>query len=221
MRSVSSAAPCHDGICGWSARGYTRSALCRAFVDQLGNRGIGDIPALTSWLAKAGQRVLQLLPLNEMAPGQHSPYFGAQLDGHRSHLHFGRAVPDFLTAGGVASLSGDDRHMLAHVRNSPRIEYTKVRALKQRALEAAFSRFFETEWSRDTDRAGRLKAFIAEQAWWLDEYVLFRAIHSTEKERPWTQWPAALRRRDPLVLARLRRELSKEVLFQAYLQWLA
>jgi 4-alpha-glucanotransferase len=30
---------------------------------------IGDIPALTSWLAKAGQRVLQLLPLNEMAAG--------------------------------------------------------------------------------------------------------------------------------------------------------
>ena len=28
----------------------------------------------TAWLAGAGQRVLQLLPLNEMAPGQQSPY---------------------------------------------------------------------------------------------------------------------------------------------------
>ena len=35
---------------------------------------IGDLPETTSWLAAAGQRVLQLLPLNEMAPGQQSPY---------------------------------------------------------------------------------------------------------------------------------------------------
>ena len=35
---------------------------------------IGDIPALAAWLAAAGQRVLQLLPINEMAPGQQSPY---------------------------------------------------------------------------------------------------------------------------------------------------
>ena len=35
---------------------------------------IGDIEPITAWLAGAGQRVLQLLPLNEMAPGQQSPY---------------------------------------------------------------------------------------------------------------------------------------------------
>jgi 4-alpha-glucanotransferase len=182
---------------------------------------IGDIPAVTSWLANAGQRVLQLLPLNEMAPGQHSPYSAISAMAIDPIFISVAAVPDFLTGGGVASLSGDDRHMLAYVRNSPRIEYAEVRALKQRALEAAFSGFFETEWSRGTDRAGRLKAFITEQAWWLDEYVLFRAIHSAEKERPWTEWPAALRQREPLILAQLRRELSKDVLFQAYLQWVA
>jgi 4-alpha-glucanotransferase len=182
---------------------------------------IGDIPALTSWLAKAGQRVLQLLPLNEMAPGQHSPYSAISAMAIDPIFISVAAVPDFLVAGGVASLSDDDRHLLAYVRNSRRIEYVTVRALKQRALEAAFSRFFATEWSRETERAGRLKAFVAEQAWWLDEYALFRAIHLTEKERPWTEWPSALRRREPLVLAQLRRELSKDVLFQAYLQWIA
>ena len=37
--------------------------------------------------ADAGQRVLQLLPLNEMAPGQQSPVLGDQRDGDRSDLH--------------------------------------------------------------------------------------------------------------------------------------
>ena len=35
---------------------------------------IGDLVPLTAWLAGAGQRVLQLLPINEMATGQQSPY---------------------------------------------------------------------------------------------------------------------------------------------------
>ena len=35
---------------------------------------IGDLQPLTRWLSGAGQRVLQLLPINEMAPGQQSPY---------------------------------------------------------------------------------------------------------------------------------------------------
>ena len=35
---------------------------------------IGDIGPITAWLAAGGQRILQLLPINEMAPGQQSPY---------------------------------------------------------------------------------------------------------------------------------------------------
>ena len=35
---------------------------------------IGDVAPMTKWLAASNQRVLQLLPINEMAPGQQSPY---------------------------------------------------------------------------------------------------------------------------------------------------
>ena len=35
---------------------------------------IGDLVALTAWLADGGQRALQLLPINEMAPHEQSPY---------------------------------------------------------------------------------------------------------------------------------------------------
>ena len=35
---------------------------------------IGDLAPLTAWLAAGGQRALQLLPINEMAPSQQSPY---------------------------------------------------------------------------------------------------------------------------------------------------
>ena len=35
---------------------------------------IGDIVPVARWLASAGLRVLQLLPTNEIAPGDISPY---------------------------------------------------------------------------------------------------------------------------------------------------
>ena len=63
--------------------------------------------------------------------------------------------------------------------------------------------------------------FLSEQAWWIEDYALFRAIHVHEGERPWTEWPEALQRREPSAIDHARRELSREVLFHQYLQWLA
>src|SRR5579864_1682351 len=43
-------------------------------TDSWGIGEIGDLRAVIQWLTGAGQRALQLLPINEMAPGQQSPY---------------------------------------------------------------------------------------------------------------------------------------------------
>src|ERR671918_2157098 len=69
---------------------------------------IGDIETMTLWLAAAGQRVLQLLPINEMAPGQQSPYSAISamaIDPIYIHIP---AIEDFVALGGEAALSPDD-----------------------------------------------------------------------------------------------------------------
>jgi 4-alpha-glucanotransferase len=182
---------------------------------------IGDLAALTAWLAAAGQRVLQLLPLNEMAPGQQSPYSAISAMAIDPIFISVRSVPEFAALGGELALGDRDRAALAHVRGTPRIEYAEIRRLKLVALGAAFSRFLEADWSRDAGRSRLLRAFLSEQAWWVEDYALFRAIHAREDERPWTEWPEALQRREPAAIDRARRELSREVLFQQYLQWIA
>jgi 4-alpha-glucanotransferase len=182
---------------------------------------INDIAFMTAWLAGAGQRVLQLLPLNEMAPGQQSPYSAISamaIDPIFLHVP---AVPDFAALGGEASLTAGDRDELAAVRHAPRLDYPRVRRLKTTALRAAFARFADAEACRDTDRARALRTFVSEQAWWIEDYGLFRAIHAREQEQPWTAWPAELQRREPAAIDRARRELAREVLFYQYLQWMA
>jgi 4-alpha-glucanotransferase len=179
---------------------------------------IGDLIHLTRWLAGGAQRILQLLPLNEMAPGQQSPYSAISAMAVDPLYVRVPDVPEFIALGGEASLSRDSRELLETVRRTTKIDYPSVRRLKQAALRSAFERFLNVEWCHDTARARELKAFIGEQAWWVEDYALFRAIHASLDERPWTEWPVALQRREPAEIDRARRELISEVLFHQYVQ---
>ena len=182
--------------------------------------GIGeitDVAAMAAWLEGAGQRILQLLPLNEMAPGQSSPY--SALSAMAIDPIYIR-VPD-LAESDPLDLDAADRANLEWARRAPRVDYERVRGVKQRALAAAFRRFHDDEWHRDTERARSFRAFRTSQAWWVDDYALFRAIHAREGERPWLEWPEPLRRRDVAALDVARHELSREILFYQYLQWIA
>jgi 4-alpha-glucanotransferase len=182
---------------------------------------IGDIPAIAEWIAGAGARVLQLLPLNEMAPGQQSPY--SALSAMAIDPIFIRLehVPDLAAGPGGAPIEPADRAALDRARAAPKIDYRTVRRLKNAALAEAFTRFYDGEWTRDTERAREFKDFVARQAWWIEDYALFRAVHAAENERPWTEWPEPLRRREPAAVDRIRRELARDVLFRQYLQWIA
>jgi 4-alpha-glucanotransferase len=164
---------------------------------------------------------LQLLPLNEMAPGQQSPYSAISAMAIDPIFISVPQVAEFIALGGEAALSASDRETLTAVRLARRIEHRAVRALKRRALRAAFERFLEREWQSGGERGRAFQMYVSEQAWWLEDYALFRALHAREHERPWTEWPQALQRRDPPAIDRARRELTDEVLFQQYLQWLA
>src|SRR5438128_8685595 len=106
--------------------------------------GIGDICDLVpmaAWLAGAGQRVLQLLPINEMAPGQQSPYSAISAMAIDPIFISLPAVADFQALGGQDALSAIDRDRLDHVRRSARIDYAEVRTLKGTTLRSAFNWF--------------------------------------------------------------------------------
>ena len=179
---------------------------------------IGDLSHLTSWLAGAGQRVLQILPINEMAPSQQSPY---------SAISAMAIDPIYVDVGAIQEFaevgfgSTGDIATLQEVRRASKVEYAAIRDLKQRALRIAFARFVESEVSAGSGRARSFSVFLTEQAWWIDEYAIFRAIHFSQDERPWTEWPEPLRRRDPEALANARRTLEEEITFRQYVQWIA
>jgi len=182
---------------------------------------IGDIAPMTDWLRTAGGRVLQLLPINEISPSETSPYSALSAMAIDPQFIAMGLLEDFVALGGEQHLEADLRARLGRVRAAPRIDYTDVRDLKQAALRRAFARFRDREWVRNTRRAVALRAYVRSQAWWLDEYALFRALHAREDERPWLEWPSTLRDRQPAALAQARLALAADILYRQYVQWVA
>lgn len=186
--------------------------------------GIGEIPdliALSRWLQSAGFDFVQLLPVNEMAEGQNSPYSAMTAMAVDPIFLALRDVPDFDEAGGLAALAGEDREALQAARAATAVDYAAVRRLKQRALGLAFESFQARHWTADSARAGALRAFAARERWWLDGYALYRALHEEHAARPWMEWNAGLRDRDPAALDDARDRLATRILYFEYLQWLA
>jgi 4-alpha-glucanotransferase len=186
--------------------------------------GVGefaDLVPLAAWMKEAGLRTLLLLPLNEMAPGQTSPYSALSamaLDPLFIHVP---DVPDLAALGGEDALDAAQRGVLYHVRARPGVDYRAVRALKNRVLRQAFATFLETHWVKETARAAELQGFIRAQAWWLDDYAVFRALAHVSDGQDWRTWPDAERAHSPRAVEQARREHPREVLYRQYLQWIA
>src|SRR5687768_6235902 len=176
---------------------------------------IGDIPAFAEWLRDANQSVLQILPLNELAPSESSPY---------SALSAMAIDPQFISIWMMEDAELYERGWRAeieHVRQTPKVDYKSVRDLKNRVLRASFERFIASEWVLDTGNAGALRTFVEGESWWLDEYSLYRALRADFGERSWPQWPSEFRDRDPSAIAHARKRLDSQILFYQYVQWIA
>ena len=186
--------------------------------------GIGefaDLPAFGTWCAAAGQSYVQLLPLNEISPGETSPYSSmTSMALDPLYIH----VPDvleFAANGGEAALSSAQREMLAAVRANARVRYGDVRALKLQCLRAAYASFRDDELLRDTARARNFRAYASRESWWLDAYTTFRAVHAAEQERAWWDWPLGLAYADPEALRQANVAHADDRQYRAYLQWIA
>jgi 4-alpha-glucanotransferase len=186
--------------------------------------GIGelaDLPLFCSWLRRAGLDFLQLLPLNEMAVADQSPYSAMSAMAIEPLYIAVHQVPDFEALGGESALRPEQRRRLAAVRSSPRVQYREIRSLKTEAMRAAFQRFHEIEWLAGSRRARQLRAYLDRERAWLDDYALFRALHRQSGERAWWNWAAPLAARERRALKQARAALADEYLFHAYVQWQA
>ena len=183
--------------------------------------GLGEIPDLArfaGWASRAGFSVVQLLPVNETAGLDASPYAASSafaLDPVYLSLD---ACEDFMAAGGRDALSSEDKALLAATVAAPRIDWGAVRRLKTAGIRLAFERFLRDEWRPQTPRARQLVSFARENQGWIEDHAVYRVFHD-RYAKSWQDWPAGPRDRHPGDLAELREKEDAALVRVRWTQW--
>jgi 4-alpha-glucanotransferase len=148
--------------------------------------GIGDAAALREfidWAAGIGFRLVQLLPINETGR-DNSPYNAISATAiEPATLYLAPGTPKDLTREDFDAVLADVD--LAKLRHGS-VNYRRVKKLKRRLLEKAFSRFSA---GADEDRRSAFQKFGGEEASWLEDYALFRALMEENRDsEAWDKW---------------------------------
>jgi 4-alpha-glucanotransferase len=162
--------------------------------------GIGDVgPSAVAWvdrLHEAGQGWWQGLPLGPTGYGN-SPYQALSSFAGNGLL----VSPDWLIEDGLLRPGDCETRPLP----AAAVDYPAVLSLKRRLLERAWTNFSAGE---RPELGPAFEQFCHEQAYWLEDYVLFRALKAKHEGASYLEWPADLVERRPAALAQARRELE-------------
>lgn len=177
-----------------------------------GPYGSGDLGRgarnFVDWLARAGMGWWQMLPIVPVGPGN-SPYSSTSAFAGTALLVDLEALAQegLLTRGELRPPPG---------MRADRVRYSAVERFRLSRLRLAQRRF-----SRDgrAQQSAVFERFRTDQADWLDDYTLFRALATRYRTTAWHKWPRELRRREPRALARARQELAGEIDFHAFIQF--
>jgi 4-alpha-glucanotransferase len=164
--------------------------------------GIGDLgPSAFSWIDRlhaAGQGWWQALPLGPTGYGN-SPYQSLSSFAGNGLL----ISPDGLISDGLLRSSDCESQFPSHV-----VDYDSVIPFKHRLLEKAWN-YFQAGERKDLRWA--YEEYCANQAHWLDDYALFRALKAKYREAYYLEWAPELVQRSPSALAAARQELASQI----------
>jgi 4-alpha-glucanotransferase len=171
-----------------------------------GPHGSGDLGpeahSFIDFLARASQRWWQMLPVAPPGYGE-SPYSAQSAFAGSPML----VSPELLAADGLVDAAVETR---SHMPASERVDFAGAGARRAALLQAAFAAF------RPDDAFDR---FCVEEAWWLDDFALFRALKQAHGGLQWTLWDADVRMRRPRAIAAAKSELAERIAFEKFVQF--
>ncbi len=175
--------------------------------------GIGDLGPearrFADFLHAAGQRIWQVLPLGPTGH-THSPYQSySAFAGNPLLVDLSSLVPDNLLDGRELESSG--------VFSEASVDYDAAAAFKEEAMRRASHRFHDGAAPHLQEEYDR---FCVENATWLDDYALFRAIKDAHGGDAWHTWDDGLARREPQSLRAWQERLEAETLDVKFRQFL-
>src|SRR5262247_4157992 len=183
--------------------GYRASGVLLHVTSLPTSYGIGDLgPAAVEWidrLHETGQTWWQALPLGPTGYGD-SPYQALSSFAGNPLL----ISPAWLIEDELVKPS----EVAAGSFPAAALDFEAVKAFKRALLDRAWKSFGAGARS---DLRPAFERFTQEQAHWLDDYALFRALKTRYDDAAYLDWPDNVARRVPAALDPARRDLSDQI----------
>jgi len=186
--------------------------------------GIGDIKTMELWLdnLKAmNMNVLQVLPMNEMPAGVSCPYTALSAFALDPIYVSVEDIPELREFSEVLEEINSPafREKLLSLHNSSKVLYDEVRFIKFSTMWKIFAAFKNRHINNSTPLAAEFGRFCTEQAYWLDNYALFRRLKDSNRWNSWTQWDRQFIDRDPNAMRDLYNRDWLQITYFKYMQW--
>lgn len=171
--------------------------------------GIGTIGKtaydFADFLKKSGQKIWQILPVGPTSYGD-SPYQAFSTYAGNPYM----IDLDFLVKDGL--LTSKDLEGRKWGENPEEVDYAQIYETRFDVLRCAFRRFKKTD--------PKFKAFVKENADWLDNYALYMSVKKNNDMKAWTEWEdEAIKLRKPEAIAKYTEKFKSEIEFWKFVQF--
>ncbi len=156
------------------------------------------------FLKAAKQKYWQILPLNPTGFGN-SPYQSFSAFAGNPYL----IDLDILCEDGL--LESEEYSKIDWGDNSQSVDFGKIYRNRPEILRKACTRF---------EKNDEFNEFCAENAFWLDDYVLFMSLKNSFGGKPWYQWPTGVKMRNEQAIDGVKSLLTDETDYHKTVQYL-
>lgn len=173
--------------------------------------GIGDfhdMKLMIDWCEKTGKSILQLLPMNEVGP-LFCPY---------DSISSFALEPAYLSLRSLKAFKNNsvkeaiDDIGKCYPPGQGHVDYH----IKAEKLKLLWDIYLEGNDHHSKD----FKNFIEKNAYWINDFALFKTLKEYHGGRPWYEWEERFAKRDKKELANFKEERQNEVTFHMWVQWL-
>ncbi len=156
-------------------------------------------------VAEAGLNLWQLLPLGPTSYGD-SPYSSfSTFAGNPYFIDLDRLVEKkWITKAEIVEYDFG--------KNKDRVDYGKIYTSRFKVLKKAFEK-------SNIEKSADFKAFVKENAFWIEDYALYMAVKNSFDGLSWLKWDEPIRRREEKALSEARKKFAKEIVFYEFQQF--
>ncbi len=185
-----------------------KSAILMHISSLPGTTGIGTMGKeafeFVDFLAAAGQKAWQILPLNPTGYGD-SPYQSCSSHAGNPYLiNLEKLVEEGL-------LKQEELDAVHWCDREEKVDFGIQYHNKLKVLRLAYGRFAGSP---------EFDAFCLKNSNWLMDYTLFVALKDENGGKPWYEWETGLKNRDPETVWQARHRLEGEIRFLSFVQYL-